>query len=79
MSPDAPYRPILLDFGLCKELPASVKIAFAKMLIATADVSVHVMTHVWGEAGGDFLVGILAERFSDVVEFVFGDGAAVEG
>ena len=40
MSKEFPHRPVLLDFGLTKSLPIATKQALAKMLLASAEVSV---------------------------------------
>ncbi|KAJ7958616.1 Beta-lactamase-related protein [Quillaja saponaria] len=37
VSKEAPHRPILLDFGLTKKLSSSLKQAFAKMFLASAE------------------------------------------
>ena len=39
VSVEPPHRPVLLDFGLTKELRPHVQLALAKMLLAAAEVS----------------------------------------
>ena len=60
VSVEPPHRPVLLDFGLTKELRPHVQLALAKMLLAAAEVSSRgwVVKRCWGWGMGDWARGI---------------------
>ncbi|OMO91123.1 Beta-lactamase-related protein [Corchorus olitorius] len=51
VSKEAPHRPILLDFGLTKKLPSSVKQALAKMFLASAEGDHVALLSAFSEMG----------------------------
>lgn len=51
VSRDAPHRPILLDFGLTKELRPTVQLALAKMLLAAAENDYAMLLSSFAEMG----------------------------
>lgn len=42
-----PHRPILLDFGLTKKLPNTIKLAVAKMFLAAAEVCMRATCNLY--------------------------------
>ncbi|XP_038896599.1 aarF domain-containing protein kinase 1-like [Benincasa hispida] len=67
ISKEPPHRPILLDFGLTKKLPNTMKLALAKMFLAAAEDLNSEMTIgiAWHDGGLYFLTEDASSRICD--------------